>query len=447
MRPDATRVAYRHLRGGLIEPPPAMVDTIYEWALAVHSATELDKLTGEIERQKTRNQEWQKSVEKEVLVALDAFKAQPTKWKPYKAAFEASVRWFGYGMVPSLKIKEFQKLDDDRRAELQERMLKIIEEAEDWVRRSVQNNADGIKEMEAETRKLESQTRSGVPAMPERGVLTHTFPVDLTGWKYEDMEGKIQKKLDLMKEDLLQRMPDATGDQRKVMEVILRGMKSRRKVITVALTKDLREPANWNESRQTMMVKLPPARDLVNSLKHELRHFSQGMMNEAVTGWGEQFLLRKPSPGLPSRHIMTPDIRQDQERAPDSLIQILKEQLESQHTPFHIQRALLHNPKIDLHALDDVEFYTRLADAIQEFQAHEKRVGRLSPKAKSQLIQMYTGSIESPFQGNMDHEMLKTMGGYDTARWFKPHKFFTTLKKYARGKWKKAVGELVKVVL
>ena len=448
MRPSPHRVAHRHLTSSAIDPPPAMVDAIYEWAHAVHAAGMLEKAERDLKQSRRVNKEWEGHYA-DIRKALEGFRREPTKWKLYKAAHEAALMWLGYGIGSKRKIRDFQKLDDARRRDLETSNLRWIEHVEDYIRGLEQAAAHGIREAQAKIRELKSQTRPGVSVMPPSGDLVRKFPLDTTGWRYQGtLLKRIQEQRDEQATQLRDKL-DASDDAKDILRALIRDLESTNRFITVRLTRGAKGAANWSEAKRTISVNMPPQRDLMLMLKHELRHFAQGVMNEAVYGWSMHNQgNRKPGPGRPSRHIMTPDVTQHQDKTPDRLLQMLKERLESERTPSHIQRAILRRPKIDLHALDDVEFYTRLADAITDFEDAARRAPAMTSGQKRDMVKLFTGLLEHPSAGSrFDQERAAELGGYDLVRNFPPHGFFTTLKRYAKGKWKKAVGELVKIAL
>lgn len=170
-------------------------------------------------------------------------------------------------------------------------------------------------------------------------------------------------------------------------------------VITVELVEgDLRGNAGayWQSDTATLRVSVTLGRNLYQSIKHELRHWAQAYMRIALQAEGF---------GKPSRKIRTPDI--------------------SQHTR-GIKMKNLRQMGItedDIHDLDDVEFYTELADSVDVFR---KRV-------KDPIWEQY-----SPREN-----FNKMVGLKDEPN----NPFFKTLKKHSRGKWQKAVKELAKAVL
>lgn len=97
-----------------------------------------------------------------------------------------------------------------------------------------------------------------------------------------------------------------------------------------------------------------------------------------------------------------------------------------------------------MHALDDVEFHTRLVDDIQA--AKRMLKGRNDQKQdyyKRDLSQEEGRAYLSIFMGVQPRgkEMMEVV------RYQQPSAFFLAIKKYAPEKWKMAVSDLLKAVL
>ena len=171
--------------------------------------------------------------------------------------------------------------------------------------------------------------------------------------------------------------------------------------ITVELVNgDLKTKGKAYWSANTATLKIKTGGDLHYIIEHELRHWVQSYMNVLI-GKHHEF-------GRPSRKIKTPDISQ---WAKGPAARKLK------------QKGIMPD---EFHSLDDVEFYTDLADEITEFEM----------KWKSSLIEFTKDEFFKVFVGMGDKEYSLLVSH-----------FFKALKGHARGKWKKAVKELAKAVL
>jgi len=84
--------------------------------------------------------------------------------------------------------------------------------------------------------------------------------------------------------------------------------------------------------------------------------------------------------------------------------------------------------------MDDIEFYTKLADSITNF----KQDWGKSPKLDlNTAIRIYSSSVGKPKSTDADYSFTK---------YFTPDPFLRTLHQHAMPKWKRAVAELVKAV-
>jgi hypothetical protein len=158
--------------------------------------------------------------------------------------------------------------------------------------------------------------------------------------------------------------------------------------------------------------------EYANTVRHELRHMVQSLINYAK---------RVSGAGLPSKRIRTPDFKQQLE--PKELSKV-KQRL----------RGVGVDPVgIEFHHLDDVEFYTDLADAIEGFkQTRAKFEDELAGIPINDLIR-YAVGLKPQDSTNLPI-MRRYMGS--------PLSFFRTLKRVpaAKGKYQKGVKELIKAV-
>jgi len=207
------------------------------------------------------------------------------------------------------------------------------------------------------------------------------FKADLKGWRY------------------LPRVKQATPERRQYADKLFG-------VVTVELVEgDIQGNAKayWKSGSSVLRISVGMNDDLHDIFKHELRHWAQSYMN-VIIGKNEAF-------GRPSRKIRTPDINQ---WARGEAARILKN----------------HGIKPDeFHSLDDVEFYTDLADAIIDFEKKAKHVVSLEPDFPDEraFFDEFVG------MGRHGDEYM--------------NHFFKALKRHSRGKWQKAVKELAKAVL
>jgi len=220
-----------------------------------------------------------------------------------------------------------------------------------------------------------------------------SFKVDLTGWKY------------------LPRVKQAGPEALKLAK---RNYPS----VKVNAVIDILEGASWSPMSAKLEVgiwRLQKAtseyrRELRSTVKHEMRHFSQDFLS-LIVGAEEKV-------GLPSRKTRTPEVEQSLAREtkyglPDYVKRVIKK-LEKQG----ITKDIFHD-------LDDAEFYTELGDVIEDI---AKNLPEYAPEHRmSALLSFMAGGEKVP-------------GAY-------PSRFMKSLKRFAPGKWKKAVKEIAKVFL
>jgi hypothetical protein len=146
--------------------------------------------------------------------------------------------------------------------------------------------------------------------------------------------------------------------------------------------------------------------------------------------------------GLPSRKIVTPEYKQNMSpghpsfRPDDKATKELFQKLKQEGIP---------PQRVNFHDLDDVEFYTELVGAIDEF----KKLWNMAPKGPLNIaVKLFTGVIPEPRGHDKDwYQQMEALGGYDFAKWFtKPNKAFLAWKSRAPGKYQKALKEFVKAV-
>ena len=373
------RVLYRY--AGVIEPPPKMVKEITEWLEQVMYAKQVVKL---YDTYIDFNNDAVVAEYEETMSAAIALKQNPVSWKAYKALME----FVGFSFGNQMKFSDFTKLTPEGKQALVERCSKIAEVT------LVKYN-DLLQKAKGEKEKLKNVLEDVKGKITDSSVIRYgkvgvyitsikTFPVDLTGWKPNPAFTSIIVNADD------KTMPANSG-------------------------------ASWQETTRMLSVKLPAYVDekeiarMQRLVKHELRHFMQSYMS-SITGHGDTGWNRAPRPGMPSKKIMTPTVNQS----------YLRDRWKGQLMPKDISNGInqMQTKNIypsEVHDLDDVEFYTELADAIEDCKVGLKK----TKDDPNTYIKKFTGEIKSD---EID-------------------KFFSVLKRHAPGKWRKAVGELVKAVL
>jgi len=181
----------------------------------------------------------------------------------------------------------------------------------------------------------------------------------------------------------------------------------------------------WRETSSTINLTLSSKKGWRTILRHELQHFVQSFMNQAlrIDHFG---LPSERNIGLSQNHHSFRDVEKGMlfpgyEKIKKMLgvksLAELRPYLEGLSSDLKSKGVTVK----DFHDLDDVEFYTELGDSINKF---EREYSGLSREYRSEALKRYvgfSGTPESPF--------------------------FEVLFRGSRGKWKKAVKEITKAVL
>ena len=456
----------RSIIAGLLEPPPAMLETIWEWVRAQVAANNLASAERILINAQSYREQHSPEYD-ELRVALDNLESNPTSYKAFKAAHDIALSKFGYGV--NIPYREFIKLDAVKTEQLKRRVDAFLQ----YARERIENNLDfgerGLLEAQERIKNLRKYTRPGVHPMTEETV-RKKFPVDLSGWKYGDAEirerakaratKEIQQSLSLLEE----RYDKVTPTSQSLLDDIIKDMrinleKAGKRWDSISVDLTLKPSpiaaAHWQPLQRLVTIVIPTNAEphtidrLYQSLQHELQHMAQDILAFALSSGDSpsMYMPRRPGPGLPSRHIMTPKLMQQLEPGREN---------ELPQTP-QVQDAIREvrqqrvNPRF-LHDLDDVEFYTQLTSVIDDFKRRLQRTGRLDRKQMLSAIKLFTGEDINPNNRHDDtdewYAAWEAIGGYQTLKGFAdPDRFFVALKRHAPGKWQKAVKELVKAVL
>jgi hypothetical protein len=448
------RVASRWLKeGGLIEPPPKMVEEIKEWVIAQVASHKIPELQAKMKSAVEDAQKWlgdSLEKEKEIRQSIKTLKDLLQTGRPrelfqaYKEFYTRSAYFMGL-WNPEKKMSAFSSKvlkDPNLKKDMVDEILAIIKETEDRVKDRVKSRKSDpgkvTKEYQQRIRSLQKLLIPGIKPMKGDSA-TKKFPVNLEGWYSgqviieairKEQKGKIKGWEKSWKE-----RGRSDSEAEEMIKEMLEQAAKKWATITTTLTLDLgmsKAVAVWIPARQEIRIKVPENADfsasLTKSVKHELRHMGQYILADMVTG-DDLFhskidaitKRRRPGPGLPSRHIMTPQYSQHKE----------------------LPRA--QRGKGDSHHLDDIEFYTDLADAIDSMKStikrHEKD-GHTQEELKAAFRRMiYDMSVTKG-----KHWIDRKTGLHGIA--YKTHinEFFRSLKNYAKPKWQKAVAEAYKKI-
>ena len=436
---------------GLLEAPPAMVIEIGEWVQAVAAANRLEVLKEELKSAQGYADILRKSYTelREAIAILRKEYAKGTARSLFTAAkdvWEYSIGSFGYGYANEPSFKSFQKLDADTRQKLIDNLENGCQHLEDTMEKRI-NSPHAINKAEREIQENREYLRPGV--QPVDGSVTQEFRMDLTGWKYAQnkdlLKTLLDKELPYLKKLWGTTPQSLLDDPSETTQFLLKKMQEKLdkanngqgkwSSINVQLTtKPSIERALgwWQELTMTLAVVIPErvephniTESLMKTLRHELQHMAQSLLREAMTDISSYTDHRKkeriPSPGMPSRHIMTPKHLQEENRkdAPT-------------------RRWNDPNPSsAETHALDDVEFYTVLSDEIQQAR-------RFLNQAIESRRRDY--KLEIPVEEQKNFLLWFIKASNKEPSFYVPKDFsaFAVWKKHAPGKYRKAVGEFYK---
>ena len=450
--PLPERVAARHLLGGILEPPPAMVTSIMDWlgqVLVARAIIRLEKEQADARSvQAEREDEYQR-----VLDVIAAMRAAPTNWKVYKT-FQETLGWQYAGDLP---FKSFTKLDAERSEALRVRVLQLVAKSEErfhellaHVQGAAQGYQRSIDEMWAKI--TDNSTLSGPPG--KRSITgIRDFPVDTTGWRYEAgikdrIEARIRAELEPMITILRQQDNDVARDILKDFEGHWRNARHSYGMVHVDAQGFVPKggAATWQARGAWLTVRMPDyytedtLLNLERAVQHELRHFAQSYLSH-MTGHLDKAMgvldKRIPQPGMPSRHIMTPEVLQHHN----------SEHWQGRAMPAEVARGMQHLRQqgiypSEVHSLDDIEFYTDLADAVDDFRKMMRWHPEWTPANLRTAIKLYTFEMLPP----RDTADWEPYGGWKMFSGVQGNKYFIALRKHAMPKWRKAVGEFIKAV-
>ena len=448
---SSSRVAVRWLSAGVFEAPPAMVATIGEWVQAVVAANAIQAKNQSIEEyqgfrksKEPRFRAVRQSAQK--LLSLVPTGTSKVLWEAAKSMVEEAVTVEALPRGFKLDLKDFQGLTPEKRATLTKMVESRIANMEVRVESYLSQGERQIQDLKRQQDKLKPWANPNVPAMTGKEIRKE-FPVDLRGWRYGDAElqKKILETLGSNQRDIIKTIEESANASGALQDVVqrfkqdLEGMiKGDRHFwshIQVVLSYDLNVQnarAYWQEMPRELAIKIPtdawPSHledTLLNTLRHELQHFGQSFMSaalgQALTDYNK--LRRLPGPGMPSRHIMTPQ-RMQQNRSQGEA---------GNHQPIRRDQ--------EDHALDDIEFFTRLADMLRDAK-------RLLKERNNQWLQYYQKDL-TPEQ---EHAVLSRFMGLpikdpkmrENFRTIPMNDFLGILQRAAPKKYQRAVRELVK---
>jgi len=349
------------------------------------------------------------------------------------------------GMRPQ-KFKDLNA--DDRDKELTNLLEWFKRKKKTGMKRALEVRGQEIRDTKKSLAKIKR------PENAKAGFQTREFEIDLDGWGYfnKAFKSRARKKLNkqvdkaLAKEHKDGKLSPAELKKRKAelqKELVEDALDNLPKV-TVSLIDPARakNQGAWSDEKNTLYLPIDrmPAKDWRRTLSHELRHMGQSLMQRALgiphRAPAEGGRKKTPAgPGLPSRRMMDPEIQQQYGHLGDTpaeaqrLVKRLKEQGITQ-TKFH--------------SLDDMEFYTLLADAVETFKDEQKKK-KWDARDTQTALRLYSGTLETP-KKNADWDKIDPNRKIRHSEMRKANDALQTWKDHNSEKWKKATKELVKAV-
>lgn len=436
-----------HLRtAGVFQAPPKMVENITYLAMGAVAALELEGVEAQLDRESRAYKEAKqqtKSFGSIVRKTDQTLVEAPGLRKEYAAYLEAvehpaarAVAGYGGGRLVPIKQGEFSSLrSSGKLSEWWAREKASIEEHQRWRINGMKESLDKNREKQAQIQKY---LRSNVSPKIDQ---TIEVPVDLSDWRYGDIAHKLEKSRDRQVQEFQQALQKAQemGLGSDILAGVVDAAKKMWKSIRVNLVVEMRlqnAVGTWNPATKTLTVKLPRRLDQIdevrNTIRHELQHMAQSLMTNAIRGFD---YYGPEVAGMPSKRVQTPQYSQtldegfinaDPQRYPKAERDKAIRRLQSLGVDKHYLRSF------SFHTVDDVEFATRLADDIETFQSMVRNGAVKDIKA---AIRVFTFASTSKDDRDAAGVLVD------------PSKFFRNLKLAARGKWKEAIKQFIKVVL
>ena len=497
MMPNPIRVASRYTkRGGIIQAPPEMVEAVSAWVLSSVAATTIAMVQSEM-RENQNEVKARASLAPAVREVRNAISNGVKVRSLYdlmlglwEEAVEIGWRDYESAVNSRPKFSDFSKQYKAGNKWLRDKLDSIDE----FIAGRDQRTRVDREDLEEKINQLEGYlVRGGKAPITSRG-LAKVFPVSryMRGWRYKDIlqdpsrlthSGSLQlvkshkrqvARIKSMAAETIamqpeneaairarvkQRIEEATKKHReKVKQLKASGGKVAFDEVVVILTLARSENAgaSWNADSQRVAVYYPHQKMgsggiesqmtyLAMAVRHELQHMTQTLLQRSLGG--------PMSAGYPGGGSRTPAFEQwmmNPEKWFDEAPSFWREERDTAMRVLRDEGVIDSTGRgtdnIDFHALDDIEFFTRLQDSIDEA---ERAMRGLSGDTRNNAIDIWTGVIPRPAYTDRDfYRRIEELGGPKAIRKIKPHEFFVTLKKVpsARRKYTRALKELRKAL-
>lgn len=448
-------VARRYLTGGTLQVPPAMLKSISDWVFSVilesrreflqsqttlsgselidleESSSTLKHLGGELNLRilsKKPRAAWGS------YGALLKYLARFNIQQPDPISYKDFVAWFADGTL-------YSHIDSD----LYEagRRLQLVLDKDRKFRRNLSLQLDLIKK--AQPIKAPSALKDSV---------TQTFSFDATGWSYlkfhnlrDFIPSLIQKYRGLLGPLADMMMVEGEDGVARTVEGAVADAVEKWGSITVMVIPNYSSEGSWTPTTRTLKVRLPglvtsfahlmfpidKMREEVNTtVRHELQHMVQTYLALALGGVGSE-RDRPSGRGFPTRKQQTPLFRQELDNGRIVQDEWLLDQ-RGKALRSLVDQGVSDPSRVSLHALDDVEFHTRMEDSKQEL---KRILDRRPPELEAKRVFRIFAGLEP------------VVKDYSDPYSFIPKDIFMgTLAKVpsAKEKYRRALVELARVV-
>jgi len=407
-----------------------MVEDIYEWAISITAGHELAHVEDVISEKERSNLDLKKNF-KDLRRLFDnvssVIKDAPgvkAEFVAYKEAESHPYYMMASGYPTSLKLKDFSGIRKE--GELDPWWKETRSGLESRIDYTLDASDKSLAELGTRIKDLKRNVEPGFKASP-----THLrkFPMDLRDWRYEQEFSAKMEKVRGNKVEEYREMISGNPGMEGMLSDLVEAASNEWKSIKVALEVERNGvyAGNWHPFSRTLTLVLPwgtsGGRKLLQVVRHEMQHMAQTFMAEAL-----EKDPYKNQVGMPSSKVRTPDYNQnmDSNKSPSPELTAQKRKIMRR-----LQSQGIDVRGMSFHSMDDIEFMTKLADSIDDFD-HLKDTGAV--KDLKAAVRVFTG------QGSRRDA--------DAAGTFvRAQEFFTTLKRLAPGKYKIALKEFVKAVL
>lgn len=436
MMPSPSHVASRYLEGGVFEAPPNLLKSYLQWAIPVYAGHVLVRAQRMVAQMRDRERPWLDALS-DVERTLRSYKADISRLQPGEAVvWDVWWRQAGLPIPYKVGVKRMEGVEDNlylfntsekrltftgRKVLYTRRTLPYTEDRVGSVLLTIKEKLterlemarvhssgnDDIMLVEASLLVREAAKYASSPkAYKVQAVTSLPITLDsLRGWKYWDRileanngnEGQVAQIL------------SANNWQAIRTALVFQGHKARGGVWMESKRLLEVDVPGWGMPRSVMEFK-EGIHTIGRIARHEFQHVGQTLF---------KVLMKKGDLlGMPGQKLRDPS----------------RDELGFPKTP----GGTLFNQRLRApHALQDVEFYTRLADEVVNFTAFARSIPIPS---RREAVAHYTAAKSGMFRYENQEN------GRTVQRTIAAAPFFEMLKRNQPDKWRKAVAEFVKEI-